>query len=320
MLDGLSEGQTTRSGNVENRHRNSAIRKGKLLAALPTRYSEERPLLASWRRVICSARFSCLSFQNLFLHETTEEWQQYERKIEGVKDWIKQSYQALQSSELKSKPLRDQLRILEQMLADISAQKIKVNMSLEKLQVRLALVAYRAFRDRSRVDCNRSICILGSIRAQVHFHSDIIYTDNPTIVQSGRAIVADLDKLNQDVFQATQNLDQALVQIDGCQVETQAIRQRIVHEEQQLRNILSPLHQTGESEKHEQVSDLIPFFPVSIVCRVFPSSGTKYFSFFFNPIPFPSIIIIPPSLSHTLFLTYRATLTHMTIVLNTKPP
>uniref|UniRef100_A0A8W7PIR3 Muscle-specific protein 300 n=1 Tax=Anopheles coluzzii TaxID=1518534 RepID=A0A8W7PIR3_ANOCL len=158
--------------------------------------------------------------RNLFLHETTEEWQQYERKIESVREWIKDAYQALNSGELKSKPLRDQLRILEQMLADISAQKIKVNMSLEKLQV--------------------------------HFHSDIIYTDNPTIVQSGRTILADLDKLNLDVFQTTQNLDQALAQIEGCQAEMQTIRQRIVHEEQQLRNILSPLHQTGDSEKHEQ--------------------------------------------------------------------
>uniref|UniRef100_A0A182LS31 KASH domain-containing protein n=1 Tax=Anopheles culicifacies TaxID=139723 RepID=A0A182LS31_9DIPT len=158
--------------------------------------------------------------RNLFLHETTEEWQQYERKIESVKEWIKDSYQALNSSELKSKPLRDQLRILEQMLADISAQKIKVNMSLEKLQV--------------------------------HFHSDIIYTDNPNIVQCGRAVMNDLDKLNLDVFQTTQNLDQALSQIEGCQAEMQTIRQRIVHEEQQLRNILSPLHQSSDSEKHEQ--------------------------------------------------------------------
>ncbi|XP_052870403.1 muscle-specific protein 300 kDa-like, partial [Anopheles cruzii] len=136
------------------------------------------------------------------------------------------SYQTLQSAELRSKPLRDQLRILEQLLADISAQKIKVNMSLEKLQV--------------------------------HFHSDIIYTDNPNIVQSGRAVVGELDKLNLDVFQTTQNLDQALTQIEGCQTEMQAIRQRIVHEEQQLRNILSPLHQAGDSEQHEQ-DHLTPF-------------------------------------------------------------
>lgn len=100
---------------------------------------------------------------------------------------------------------------------------------------------------------------------QVHFHSDIIYTDNPTIVQSGRTILADLDKLNLDVFQTTQNLDQALAQIEGCQAEMQTIRQRIVHEEQQLRNILSPLHQTGDSEKHEQVSGVVFRFGASLI-------------------------------------------------------
>lgn len=158
--------------------------------------------------------------RNLFLHETTEEWQQFEHKIKSVREWIQGSYHTLNSPELKNKPLRDQLRILDQMLADISAQKIKVNMSLEKLQV--------------------------------HFHSEVVYSDNPNIVHSGRTVIEDLDKLNRDVFQTTQNLDQALVQIDECQSEMQAIRQRIVQEEQQLRNILSPLHQSCDSDKNEQ--------------------------------------------------------------------
>ncbi|XP_021704076.1 uncharacterized protein LOC5569762 isoform X4 [Aedes aegypti] len=158
--------------------------------------------------------------RNLFLQETTEEWLQFENKIKSVKEWIKESYCALESTDLKNKPLRDQLRILEQMLADISAQKIKVNMSLEKLQV--------------------------------HFHSEIIYTENPNIVHDGRIVIEDLEKLNRDVFQTTQNLDKALVQIEECQSEIQTIRQRIVQEEQQLRNILSPLHQSSDSEKNEQ--------------------------------------------------------------------
>lgn len=76
-----------------------------------------------------------MDLQNLFLHETTEEWQQFEHKIKSVREWIQGSYHSLNSPELKNKPLRDQLRILDQMLADTSAQKIKVNMSLEKLQV-----------------------------------------------------------------------------------------------------------------------------------------------------------------------------------------
>lgn len=76
-------------------------------------------------------------------------------------------------------------------------------------------------------------------------------------MHSGRTVIEDLDKLNRDVFQTTQNLDKALVQIDECQSEMQAIRQRIVQEEQQLRNILSPLHQSSDSDKNEQVSAVV---------------------------------------------------------------
>ncbi|XP_058454305.1 muscle-specific protein 300 kDa isoform X8 [Malaya genurostris] len=158
--------------------------------------------------------------RNLFLQETTEEWQQYEHKIKSVNEWIKESYETLSSPEMKIKPLRDQLRILDQMLADISAQKIKVNMSLEKLQV--------------------------------HFHSEIICTDNPSIVYNGRSVLDSLDKLNTDVLQTTQNLNKTLVKIEECQYEMQTLRHHIVQEEQQLRNILSPLHQSSDSDKNEK--------------------------------------------------------------------
>lgn len=76
-------------------------------------------------------------------------------------------------------------------------------------------------------------------------------------MHDGRIVIEDLEKLNRDVFQTTQNLDRALVQIEDCQSEMQAIRQRIVHEEQQLRNILSPLHQSSDSEKNEQVRNYL---------------------------------------------------------------
>ncbi|XP_058454306.1 muscle-specific protein 300 kDa isoform X9 [Malaya genurostris] len=163
--------------------------------------------------------------RNLFLQETTEEWQQYEHKIKSVNEWIKESYETLSSPEMKIKPLRDQLRILDQMLADISAQKIKVNMSLEKLQV--------------------------------HFHSEIICTDNPSIVYNGRSVLDSLDKLNTDVLQTTQNLNKTLVKIEECQYEMQTLRHHIVQEEQQLRNILSPLHQSSDSDKNEKEPSFI---------------------------------------------------------------
>lgn len=69
------------------------------------------------------------------LQETAEEWEQCERKMKDVRTWIEKTKGTLDSAQHKKKSLRDQLGLAEKFLADISIQKTKITMSVEKLQV-----------------------------------------------------------------------------------------------------------------------------------------------------------------------------------------
>lgn len=73
--------------------------------------------------------------QNALLQETTEEWEQCEKKLKDVRTWIDKTKTSLESPQHKKKPLRDQLGLCEKYLADVSIQKTKITMSVEKLQV-----------------------------------------------------------------------------------------------------------------------------------------------------------------------------------------
>lgn len=73
--------------------------------------------------------------QNTLLIELTEEWDQYERKIKDVYNWITKSRSTFESPQYRNRPLRDQLVYLEKTLADITTQKTKITISFEKLQV-----------------------------------------------------------------------------------------------------------------------------------------------------------------------------------------
>lgn len=73
--------------------------------------------------------------RNALLQETSEEWEQCERKMKEVKAWIDKSTSALESAQNKKKPLRDQLAMREKMKADASIQQRKITISVEKLQV-----------------------------------------------------------------------------------------------------------------------------------------------------------------------------------------
>lgn len=55
--------------------------------------------------------------------------------MKDVKNWIEKAQQNLESPQNKKKPLRDQHAIREKMLSDITIQKTKISMSVEKLQV-----------------------------------------------------------------------------------------------------------------------------------------------------------------------------------------
>lgn len=69
------------------------------------------------------------------MQETSEEWEQCEKKMKDVKAWIEKSKTSLESPQNKKRPLRDQHALREKMLADIAIQKTKISMSVEKLQV-----------------------------------------------------------------------------------------------------------------------------------------------------------------------------------------
>lgn len=74
------------------------------------------------------------------LQEMTEEWEQCERKSKDVAGWIEKTRQALDNPQNKKRSLRDQLASREKALADVTIQKTKLVMAMEKLQVH--------FRDR----------------------------------------------------------------------------------------------------------------------------------------------------------------------------
>lgn len=74
------------------------------------------------------------------LQEMAEEWEQCERKSKDVAGWIEKTRQSLDNPQNKKRSLRDQLASREKVLADVSIQKTKLVMAMEKLQVH--------FRDR----------------------------------------------------------------------------------------------------------------------------------------------------------------------------
>lgn len=55
--------------------------------------------------------------------------------MKDVRHWIDKTKQALDSPQNKKKPLRDQLTLREKILGDISIQKTKISMSVDKLNV-----------------------------------------------------------------------------------------------------------------------------------------------------------------------------------------
>lgn len=73
--------------------------------------------------------------KNALLQETSEEWEQCEKKMKDVRSCIDKFHQALESPQSKKRPLRDQLSLREKMMTEISMQKSKLSISIEKLQV-----------------------------------------------------------------------------------------------------------------------------------------------------------------------------------------
>jgi nesprin-1 len=113
----------------------------------------------------------------------TEEWEQCEKKLKDVKSWLEKAKQTLDSPLNKKRPLRDQLSLREKMIGDITIQKTKINMSIEKLQV--------------------------------HFRSGV--TGQPDVVEGSKELMELLDALLVDINQQSKTLEAAVAQLDQLQ-------------------------------------------------------------------------------------------------------
>ncbi|CAG9835637.1 unnamed protein product [Diabrotica balteata] len=160
--------------------------------------------------------------RNGLLQETSEEWEQCEKKIKDVKSWIEKTKTALDSPQNKKKPLRDQHGIREKMLADIHIQKTKISLSVEKLQV--------------------------------HFRSGI--ESDSKVTESAEELLVELDQLAQVIKTQSTELETAIAQVDNYQQEVQQLRQQIVQVEQQLRTTMAPNylpHDRDQALRDQQV-------------------------------------------------------------------
>lgn len=113
----------------------------------------------------------------------TEEWEQCEKKLKDVKSWLEKARQTLESPLNKKRPLRDQLSLREKMIGDITIQRTKINMSVEKLQV--------------------------------HFRCGV--TGDPDVAQISKQLLAQLEELQFDINQQSKTLDAAIAQLDHLQ-------------------------------------------------------------------------------------------------------
>ncbi|KDR09331.1 hypothetical protein L798_01015 [Zootermopsis nevadensis] len=153
--------------------------------------------------------------RNALLQETSEEWEQCEKKMKDVRLWIDKSRQALESPQNKKRPLRDQLGLREKMISDITIQKTKISISVEKLQL--------------------------------HFRSGV--GGDSKVTEAAEEIIKELDQLTGVVKEQASSLETSLAQLDQYQQEIQQLRQQIIQVEQQIRVVLSPTYLPHDRDK-----------------------------------------------------------------------
>lgn len=111
--------------------------------------------------LIISSYILCICFflKNALLQETSEEWEQCEKKMKDVRSWIDKSHQGLESPQNKKRPLRDQLSLREKMKSDIAIRKKTIRISVDKLQVHCShVVVYLRFIGKFTIPvCNTVI-------------------------------------------------------------------------------------------------------------------------------------------------------------------
>lgn len=131
-----------------------------------------------------------VTFQNALLQETSEEWEQCEKKMKDVRTWMEKARQSLESPQTKKKPLRDQHALREKMLSDIEIQKTKITMSIEKLQV--------------------------------HFRSGI--GGDSRVTDVANELIVELNGLHDTIKEQTTSLEACLAQLDQFQQVREIIK------------------------------------------------------------------------------------------------
>lgn len=121
--------------------------------------------------------------KNATLQEMTEEWDQCEKKLKETKSWISKAGDSLDSLQNKKRPIRDQLNMRDKMLSDITIQRKRAQMALEKLKV--------------------------------HFREEI--KTEQDIQKLGREIVSELDQLVEHIKDQCKTLESCLTQLDQYQ-------------------------------------------------------------------------------------------------------
>merc|ERR1711915_137833 len=158
---------------------------------------------------------SSLMEKNAILQEMTEEWDQCEKKLKETKTWIAKAHDGLDSLQNKKRPIRDQLNMRDKMLSDITIQKKRAVMALEKLKV--------------------------------HFREEI--TTEQDIQKLGKEISKDLDILSENIKDQCKTLEACLTQLDQYQQEIGLLRQQILGCEGELRTVSSPAYTAKDRDK-----------------------------------------------------------------------
>jgi len=158
---------------------------------------------------------SSMMEKNATLIEMTEEWEQCEKKLKETRSWISKAKDNLESYQNKKRPLRDQLNQREKMTSDITIQKKRAEMALEKLKV--------------------------------HFREEL--STEQDIQKLGREIAGDLDSLTETLKLQSMNLEACLTQLDQYQQDIAVLRQKILACEGELRTVSSPAYTAKDRDK-----------------------------------------------------------------------
>ncbi|CAL1291409.1 unnamed protein product [Larinioides sclopetarius] len=171
-----------------------------------------------------SSTDSRLQEQLSLLQEMVEEWEQCERKIKEVASWVEKAKTSLESPHFKKRSLRDQLTTREKMMSDMSVQKTKVLMALEKLQVHL----------RSHIGCQHQI------------------------LTRGQSVQEELETLHSQVEKQCETLQLCVVQEDQYQQDGQALKHAISQADHQLKLATSPSINIEEKDKLKELQQVNP--------------------------------------------------------------